>query len=635
MIWPPITHGDVREAVTNLQARTYRVDDYGADPTGVVDSTAAFVAAQTAAGTGPYLLELSSGSYLLGTSGDLNTFGLGQGMIGQGSMLTTLNYAGSGACVKAYNPTFSNSGYGGRFGGFSIRGNSAGSGAVGMWWGNMQGARCHDISISSFASATGVGLQLKNGPTSAWSEQGVWTGIRLASNTVNVLFDSGSFDYSIYEFVVFATANQDGIRLQSDAALEGVRLELRGNFFTGATNTGAVIAIDRGNATGTSRIDNGQLFVNVECDGSSGVGHVTVLQNGGSASQFTGTGVLQFLDGTMPFAGAVNTGGAQFGVSGVVRDPILGKSANGDALAVQGGSNWAQAGSFTTQNGAQLFLKNGDLQACQLSSGANALSFNSFGTGRARRVELFVVQPAGGAAGTITWPSNVYFPGGAPTLSTPNGAVDKIVLTYLPSENKWLGQFSGGYVAATSLVAPPAYQPYLGTEGEAIAVGEETQPRRSGNGQLTIVSGTLYLSFFTSRKAETKTRIAAFSNATAAAATPTYAAMGIYSLGATGTLTLLGQSASDTTLLNTTFAVNERTLTSSVTTVVGQRYAFGLLVVSAAAMPSVYATTSFALNYSSPPFIGASVTGQSSLPASIASGAYAAANNQVYGLMRP
>ena len=65
------------------------------------------------------------------------------------------------------------------------------------------------------------------------------------------------------------------------------------------------------------------------------------------------------------------------------------------------------------------------IAAVQLANGSNNLSILNMVAG-APPYRLTVVQPASGAPGTIVWPNPpVVFPGGvAPTLSTPNSAVD-------------------------------------------------------------------------------------------------------------------------------------------------------------------------------------------------------------------
>jgi hypothetical protein len=329
-----------------------------------------------------------------------------------------------------------------------------------MSWGNLGIGRCADIEIKNFTGATAVGLKFRNGTTLVnWSEEAEWTGINIANNTVNVLFDTGSFDYSLYQFVINASSGQDGIRLQNDASLEGCRLEVRGNFKAGAGNTASVISLDPGNASGTSRIDGCQIYVNVECDGSSGTGHFTLSAAGSSTSQFTGTGVLQFNDETISFQGAnlVSAPGPLFGFSGRVVDHVLGKMSPGDALTVQGGSQWTEFGSLATAFPATIFLKSGDLQAFRLANGVNTAAFGS-NLDRARKIDLFLAQPAGGAKGTVSWPGNVVWPGGtAPALKANNGAVDRIRLLYLPSETAWYGEIVGAKAApAAFLPADPA-----------------------------------------------------------------------------------------------------------------------------------------------------------------------------------
>jgi hypothetical protein len=434
------TSGNAASWNSTLGPHYLYVDAYGADPTGATDSTAAFAAAQTAGGSSNYVLVLGVGTYIIGTSSDLTTFGPNQGLIGQGSAYTQITYKGSNTCLNAYEGTFNSSHYGGRFSGFLLSGYSAQSTAIGMSWGNLQGARSDDIAIYGFSN---IGLQLKNG-TSAWSEQAEWTGIRLVQNAVNVVFDNGSFDYSLFQFVIVANSGQDGIRLQNGCAIEGGRFELRGNFYAGTGNTAAVFAIDRSNSSGQSRIDGCQIFVNVECDGTSGTGHSTILMQGSNASQFTGTGVLEFHNGTINFTGYSNPNGSQFGFSGFVSEITLGYITPGDALVVQGAVQWSVRGSLTSQTYAQIYTQFGDVQCFQLTSGTTTAAFYGTPGIRARRLDLLIAQPASGSAGAITWPANVYWAGGvAPTLSTTNGAVDHIRLLYVGTIGNWYGEMVG------------------------------------------------------------------------------------------------------------------------------------------------------------------------------------------------
>jgi hypothetical protein len=448
------TSGSVAEWSGALGANRLYVDAYGADPTGATDSTAAFVAAQTAGGAGAYQLILGVGTYKLGTSANLNAFGRNQGMIGQGSASTTLNYMGSATCVAIYDSSFSNSlSVGGCFTGFTINGASSGAGAKGMSWGNLNQARCSDISITSFGGTGCIGLYLHNGSSSSWSEQAEWVGIRIITCTNAVIFDTSSFDYSIYQFLIVNNANQNGLTIQNGGALEGCRLEVRGNFNSGSGNSGYVLGLDpAGAGTGSSRIDGALIYLNVEQDGTTGTGHTTISMHGSSSSQLSGQGVLQFNSGgTIPFQNASIGSGPTFGFAGTVQEGLFGYLLNGDALVVQGGSQWLQYGSTSSNyayNGMYIYPESGDYQAFILPNGAITIT-GFYGPSnaylRTRRVTLLLKQPSGGAAGTITWPANIKFAGGGRTLSSSANAIDKVTLTYFPSESTWFAELHTTY----------------------------------------------------------------------------------------------------------------------------------------------------------------------------------------------
>lgn len=72
---------------------------------------------------------------------------------------------------------------------------------------------------------------------------------------------------------------------------------------------------------------------------------------------------------------------------------------------------------------------NGNVQYIQLASGAQTFTFaNPLDGGR---YILILKQPAAGAAGTVTWPATVLWPGGtAPTLTAANSKVDIIAFVY-------------------------------------------------------------------------------------------------------------------------------------------------------------------------------------------------------------
>ena len=431
----------VNTATTNQAIGIY-VNAYGADPTGATDSTSAFIAAQTAGGSGAYVLILGVGTYKIGTSGDINTFGRNQGMVGQGSNLTTINYTGTGTCVNVYDSSFSSSSsQGGKFGGYSITCLTGNSNVIGMQWGNMLTARCNDISIWNFNGSGAIGLQFKNG-ASAWSEEAEWTGIKLVDCTNHVVFNTGSFDYSTYQFVIAAIANQNGVLLENGALLQGVRFELRGNFTSGTTNTGTVLQVDPtgGGTTGTSCLQ-GMIDISVECDGSTGVTHQSYVFAGSSTSQVGGVGVFRFDNETLSFRSGTHSG-TQFGFSGYISETGLGTQGVADALSTVGGTLWNESGSLSNYayNNMSIYCQFGDYQAFILPNGAITVSGFSGSLTRVRHMEILFKQPSGGSAGTISWPTNVKWVGGTHALSSAANAVDKVRLTYYPSESNWYGE---------------------------------------------------------------------------------------------------------------------------------------------------------------------------------------------------
>ena len=89
---------------------------------------------------------------------------------------------------------------------------------------------------------------------------------------------------------------------------------------------------------------------------------------------------------------------------------------------------------YTEQHGAPLAgatidWNNSNVQYIQLASGANTLSLNNPKSGATYILQ--VKQPSSGAAGTITYPTSVKYPGGTKAvLTTDNDAIDIITLIY-------------------------------------------------------------------------------------------------------------------------------------------------------------------------------------------------------------
>lgn len=161
----------VAAATFASSTETYIDKQAGADPTGVADSTAAFQAALNAlptvtvwstsptvpgkpggGGTGTSAtyrigtIRLGSGTYKIGTSGDIGNLGPFVSVIGPGRSTCTLDYRGTGDCLRASGTVRPNSGtffelagMGGIFNGFTIAGENAGVGATGLHIGDSEG----------------------------------------------------------------------------------------------------------------------------------------------------------------------------------------------------------------------------------------------------------------------------------------------------------------------------------------------------------------------------------------------------------------------------------------------------------------------------------------------------------------
>lgn len=157
-------------------------------------------------------------------------------------------------------------------------------------------------------------------------------------------------------------------------------------------------------------------------------------------------------------------------------------------------------------------------------------------------------------------------------------------------------------------------------------------PRWSGGTALATVSGTVYLSYKRATKTITASNVTVVTTSTAAAATPTLVRIGIYSVNeSTGDLTLVASTANDTTLLAAASTGYTKALSSSVSLTSGTLYAFGLLIVSAATMPTMSGNSMRSSEmFLSTARLSATRTGQTDLPSSISNANLVATNSMPY-----
>lgn len=170
--------------------------------------------------------------------------------------------------------------------------------------------------------------------------------------------------------------------------------------------------------------------------------------------------------------------------------------------------------------------------------------------------------------------------------------------------------------------------------GASFVGGFGSLPERSqGLGQsgvLTGFSGVLLLNYTRAPKSMPLSNMSYVTSASGvAAATPTLIRYAVYTLDASGNLTLAASSANDTSLFAVSSTRYTKAVSGSLQIVKGQWYAVGLLMVSGVALPNLLAsvtpTTNFNV-YNLAPRIAGQLAGQSDLPASISAGSVASIN---------
>jgi len=191
-----------------------------------------------------------------------------------------------------------------------------------------------------------------------------------------------------------------------------------------------------------------------------------------------------------------------------------------------------------------------------------------------------------------------------------------------------------GPAGATGPQGPAAW-----SDNNLLTTGEETISRVSARDTtLALTSQKLLLTYFTGRRTETVTQVRVVSGGTAAGATPTTCVIGIYSVAGNGDLTLITSTPNDTSLYAATATAYTKSFSSSWSKVAGTRYALGLLVVTAATAPTtagIFAGGGVATEAGQAPRLAGSLTGQSSLPSTIANGSIANTTNMFYAAVLP
>ena len=169
---------------------------------------------------------------------------------------------------------------------------------------------------------------------------------------------------------------------------------------------------------------------------------------------------------------------------------------------------------------------------------------------------------------------------------------------------------------------------------EMLSSGQETLDRRMAWNAVSMGTGILRLSYFTSRRTETVNNVRLLSGATAAGATPTLVRAGLYSVAANGDLTLLSACASDTSIFSGVNSSYLRALAVGVPLVAGSRYALGVLVVTASTAPVTFGVSATIPSEASmAPRLAAFLNSQADLPGTVANASLQASASIIYGVV--
>lgn len=411
----------------------------GADPTGSAFSDAAMAAALSALGSGPGVITVPPGTYKFANS---YQFGPGQGIAGAGTLAVIFSYTGSGVFITSHDPGFSTSlttplaSVGGPMTGFTIDGTSAGAAAVGLRVGD-QNLPNVNVGIRNFTGATAIGCWLDS--QVGWVNYGSIT-VATENCTSHVVFDNtgglATFGGTDFFFTQTAQPNQKGVVVKGACQPTAGNFQLYGGYNGGTANTGRVLSIGEDGSNAGFR-NMSSFIVNAEANGGAGtVGPVTVaLATAGYFMQNTGQLVFRNFGGNFQASSGLLT--YRFSFTGWIQsdtaDSVLGNpGVNGYGLVTNGGSLWT----FGTTDATHVYLGTGDFFQTVLASGANTVAITNTGSGRPLRVTWHVIQPASGAAGTLTV-TGAKTPGGAGvlTLSATNGQTDVVEIWSLDGTN--------------------------------------------------------------------------------------------------------------------------------------------------------------------------------------------------------
>lgn len=190
---------------------------------------------------------------------------------------------------------------------------------------------------------------------------------------------------------------------------------------------------------------------------------------------------------------------------------------------------------------------------------------------------------------------------------------------------------SDAFISDLTVIPTKLVQTVTSTEQQAneLADGVSTLPRRDVTTSVTIGDGSLRLTYFTALESFTATQVTTFSGSTAASGA-TLCRVGLYTVASNGDLTLVASTANDTAMWGSTSTQYTKSLSASYKIVRGVRYAAGVLF-TGTTTPTLAGMAGFnATAFTEQPRLSGHVSGQSDLPATVASGSLGGTTVQHY-----
>jgi hypothetical protein len=154
------------------------------------------------------------------------------------------------------------------------------------------------------------------------------------------------------------------------------------------------------------------------------------------------------------------------------------------------------------------------------------------------------------------------------------------------------------------------------------ATGEGTFARALAYNQLQLITQNAWFSYFTAQRSETVDWVTTYTAANGA--TITYGAISIYTVDSAGNLTQVGTTGDlHASIWASSFTMYTEQLTAPFSKVAGQQYAIGVLAVGSGTPNLLCAQTQNGAPLALAPALFANLSGQSSLPSSVAAGSLA------------